>query len=385
MILIIILHILGGGGVLNAAAKHRAQFSAGWVLETIGYCAVNCYALISGFVNRSKEFKLSRIVEMWLEVMFWLLLPLGVLVVFYPTEPIALEHLIGSLFPVTMKTYWYFNGFLLLAAFSPIVNIGLEKIGRKAHLTICIFLFATTSVLRIFYGGENFALGSGYSGMWILILYVIGAYFRIYGIPKWAKWYVTLPAFLFTTFAAFAMEMHKVDLTSAKLITANSGIWSSLGQFVEYTSPFMVIMALCLLFLFANVRIKPKFLRKLIILMGSCSFGVYLIHVGPLTWKYFMVKQFKVFGTLPWWGLVLAVIGTAIGLFILYDFMSVGRMLLFKACKKGLSKWIARIKEKKERKKAEKTEEIVAEKTEETEKKLEEETEQTSEEGGHAY
>lgn len=331
MFLILVLHILGQGGVIGYSGGHREQFCTAWFLETLGYCSVDCYAVISGFVNKEREFKFSRFVLRWLEVVFWLVVPLAVAKLFFTDNSIEWS-LSETFLPLTSKTFWYFNAYALLFPFIPLLNIGLEKIGKRNHLAILTFLFVTTFTLHIFNGGDDFVLGGGYCGMWLIILYVFGAYFRLYGIPKWAKWYVTIPVFLFSSAFAWSMEMHKVDLCNAKIIEKSGSVWSILDRFVNYTSPFIVIMALCLLLFFAQVRIKPKVLRKTVVLLGKCSFGVYLIHVGPIIWDKFMYLRYKEYASFSPCKLVFSVIGTAVILFILFDLLSITRYMIFKYC-----------------------------------------------------
>ena len=50
MFMVTILHILTQGGILNASGRFTSQYEAGWLLQTMAFCAVNVYALISGYV-----------------------------------------------------------------------------------------------------------------------------------------------------------------------------------------------------------------------------------------------------------------------------------------------------------------------------------------------
>lgn len=339
MVLILVLHILGQGGVLAYSSGHKEQYCTAWFLETVGYCSVNCYALISGFVNKQHDFKFSRFVLRWLEVFFWLFIPLVVTKSFLTDISID-QYVSESFFPLTSKTLWYFNAYILLFPFIPILNIGLEKIGKRNHMSILIFLFVTTCILHMFNGGDNFVLGGGYCGMWLIILFVFGAYFRLYGIPQWAKWYVTIPLFFALAVFAWTMKMHQVNLVNANIIEKNGVIWSCLDRFVNYTSPFIVIMSLCLLLFFAQVRIKPRMLRKGVVLLGRCSFGVYLFHVGPIMWNNFMYLRYKEYAAYNPTKLVFSVIGTAVFLFITFDLLSIIRYLIFKYC--GINRFVAR-------------------------------------------
>lgn len=337
MILILVLHILGQGGVLTYSNGHREQYYTAWFLETLSYCSVNCYALICGFVNKENDFKFSRFVLRWLEVFFWLVVPLAYTKLF---TDISIESNIlrESFLPLTSKTLWYFNAYVLLFPFIPLLNIGLERVGKRNHVEILVFLFIITCTLHIFNGGDNFVLNGGYSGMWLIILYVFGAYFRLYGIPRWAKWYVTIPMFFAAAVFAWAIKMYQVDLCNANIIEKNGEVWSCLDRFVNYTSPFMVIMALCLLLFFVQVRIEPIPLRTVVVLLGRCSFGVYLFHVGPIVWGNFMYLRYKEYASFSAVKLTFSVIGTAIVLFILFELLSIIRYMLFKYC--GINRFV---------------------------------------------
>lgn len=72
MLMIVTLHMLGHGRILENLPFMSHSYRAAWMLEIICYGAVNCYALISGFLlahcNARKLFGL------WLQVMFYSLL-----------------------------------------------------------------------------------------------------------------------------------------------------------------------------------------------------------------------------------------------------------------------------------------------------------------------
>lgn len=74
MLLAAVLHILKKGGVITASEGNLAAYSTVWLLEAAAYCAVNCYALISGYVgysDRPKPLRLARCIELWLQVVFY--------------------------------------------------------------------------------------------------------------------------------------------------------------------------------------------------------------------------------------------------------------------------------------------------------------------------
>ena len=69
MIMVVLLHVLGAGGLLEATFGINNKIV--WLLEVFAFCAVNCYALISGYVGVNSKFKLSNILILWLQVFIY--------------------------------------------------------------------------------------------------------------------------------------------------------------------------------------------------------------------------------------------------------------------------------------------------------------------------
>lgn len=340
MILIVMLHVLGQGGVLAYADEHGEQFRVAWLLETMGYCSVDCFALISGFVNHEHEFKFSRFVLRWLEVFFWLVVPFLITLLFFPEISVE-QYLAETIAPLSTKSLWYFNAYVLLMPFIPIMNCGIERLGKRNLERILLFLFFMTSILETFSGSDIFVLGFGYSGIWLIILFIFGAYYRLYGIPNWAKWYITVPVFLASSVTAWMLEMHKDDLVNAGLIERSDYLFSLLDRFVGYTSPFMILMALALLMFFAKVRLRSPLLRRTFALLGKGTFGVFLIHVGPIIWYHFLHWRYKGYALFEPLKLIIWVVGTSVLLFLLFDLLSLIRVMIFQYC--GINRFVKKI------------------------------------------
>ena len=69
MFLIVILHSLGHGGVLSSTVINSSQYKFSWLLEIISYCAVDIFALISGYVSytgNEKKTNYSNYFNLWL-------------------------------------------------------------------------------------------------------------------------------------------------------------------------------------------------------------------------------------------------------------------------------------------------------------------------------
>ena len=158
---------------------------------------------------------------------------------------------------------------------------------------------------------------------------MFGAYFRLYGIPKFARWYVTIPTFFGCASVAWMLDLLRLDLYRAGKLQSTDRIYKLLDRVLSYVSPFMVVMAICLLCFFAQARIRGDKIKRILTVMGRATFGVYVFHVGNMIWKYWLLNRYVEYGKLPPVQLLLAVIGTGIALFLIWDAFSIARAYLF--------------------------------------------------------
>lgn len=334
MIMVVLLHVLGHGGVYSAAGTLTDNYKVAWFLETLAYCSVNCYALISGFANVKSGFKFRRIIYLWLEVVTLNVALTAVMHFLVPTATVTKDYWLRAFFPLTRRAFWYFCAYFFMFPLLPILNKGLLSLKKYQHIIICFMLMAPT-VFRIIMNKDNYVLGSGYSALWLICLYVIGAYFRIYGAPKWAKWFVTLPVFFIATYIAWH---HKIDIETMyaeKLITKDSDLYTNRGILISYISPCMVVMAVCLLLFFMQIKIKHKVPKLIISNLGKATFGVFILHVGAAFWYWTdFWNQFKVFGKAPTvWEMLWKVAVATLFIYLCASLISLARIYLFKLLK----------------------------------------------------
>ena len=81
MLMIVTLHMLGHGGVLDDMPPMSRCYQVAWLIEIACYGAVNCYALASGFLTA--RCNIRKLMELWLQVMFYSLMITIVMAVSY--------------------------------------------------------------------------------------------------------------------------------------------------------------------------------------------------------------------------------------------------------------------------------------------------------------
>ena len=138
MFMVVILHILTQGGILNASERFTSQYEVGWLLQTAAFCAVDVYALISGFVSCYTKYRYRNIIELWLQILFYTVLITILFRIFVPSTVTAMEWF-KAFFPVMFNQYWYFSSYVALFLFIPLLDIILEKM-EKRQLHFCILI-----------------------------------------------------------------------------------------------------------------------------------------------------------------------------------------------------------------------------------------------------
>lgn len=105
MIMVAIIHVMGHGGILFNATMFTMQYSLLWVLESIVYCAVNCYALITGYLYYGRSFKYSNILRLYFQVAFYGVTIFFLFYFFHP-EMVGKKDLIKAVLPFAVDSQY---------------------------------------------------------------------------------------------------------------------------------------------------------------------------------------------------------------------------------------------------------------------------------------
>lgn len=330
MLMILVLHICLQGGVLTNLAVGSLSYWLAWLLESLCYCSVNCYALITGYVMYSKErnkYKYSRIIPLWLQVFMWNMLITILFKIFSP-DKVTAETFATAFFPTVTTQYWYFTAYFGIFFFIPFFNILIDNIGKKEYICLIVTLFAVFSFIPFIFQEDPFHTKNGYSTLWLAVLYFIGAFIKqnedVINVKKriWAIIYV-----LSSVIPCISSSVLDIAGTSADMLV------SSGGTTYAYTSPFTVAAAVALFMLLKDVKIQNHFIEKFITIASSVSFGIYLIHVNPLVFDYLVKDLFKGLASMPCCTMILSIIAFSLLLYALLGAADYIRLVIFRLLK----------------------------------------------------
>lgn len=218
MYMVVLLHVLGQGGILRNAETGSVQYWLAWVIEILCYGAVNIFALISGYVsNNTTSIKLEKLLKFWLQVLFYTITIVVIFFIIHP-ETRTFATLLDAIFPITRKQYWYITAYFGLMLFIPLINAGLKQLGKKEVELMLILSFICMSVLPTAFTVDPYQLNSGFSMLWLIILYIVGSYIRQYEITIDRNWglFVYVVLSLFTLASKFGFE--KIGLYGDKYL-----------------------------------------------------------------------------------------------------------------------------------------------------------------------
>lgn len=322
MMMIVILHLLGHGGILKSGVYLSSSNNTAWFLEIACYGAVNLYALITGFVCVKSKHKYSRIIELWLQVALYSIL-FAVLFHFIPGYSVDKSDIIGSLFPVMNYEYWYFSAYFCLFLFIPFINnmiVGMSKNQYKKLIFTGICAFCIMSLFGKYLGGNIFGVNKGYSFIWLAFLYIIGAYLKLYqsDLKKYSQKFCLLTYFICVS----------IVWASKLLIIKLLGITKYSDLFVNYVSPFILLGSVCFFIFFLRLKINRG--KTLITKIASVSFGVYLIQDNKHIRAYFIQDKFVDCAKLPWYTMLGRILIIAVIIYIACSLIDYIRKSLFK-------------------------------------------------------
>lgn len=180
MFFIVLLHTLGHGGVIAGTELLSINYEIMWLMKCFCLCAVNCYAIISGYLLVNKSFKLSRIFKLWIEVEFFSIFVV-IISMLIPGNTVSGRQLVLSFFPFLSKQYWYFTIYVGVFFLTPYLNLMVRKFSKKSIEKMLITIFALVCIIPTIINFDLFETPTG-SLFWMCYCYLIGGYIKQYGV-----------------------------------------------------------------------------------------------------------------------------------------------------------------------------------------------------------
>ena len=291
--LIILTHSIFFGNIFGKYPQYTKQILS---LHFLTDWHNNSFALISGIIGY-KKCRYSNLIYLWLTVHFY-----SVAIHIYVQKWKKKLNFIGDeiskdCFPIIYQRYWYCTAYFAMYLFLPVINKGISCL-TKSELKFVVLSILTIFILwRDFKNSsyDVFNTNSGYSMLWLLILYLTGAYIGKYspiydGLKKYIFCMICVFIFSFLSYA-FIKVNHK-DLQLGKnyfhteLLLFLKNIFNK-----RFDSLLKTVQAIIVCFFFLQIHYN-KYFDKIICFFGPLAFGVYLIHFHPLIVRNIIMHMF---------------------------------------------------------------------------------------------
>lgn len=323
MFMVVILHILGHGGVLEHAIDLSLNDTVAWFIEILCYPAVNLFALTTGYLCIDRKFKYKNICSLWILVFFYSIL---ITLIF---KGFSFIPFVNSLFPVSSNAYWYFSSYFCFMLFTPFVNKYIGNIDEREHrnlVYVILFVMCIVGLMSRMLGQDVVGLKAGYSPLWLMGLYIIGGYIKLYNFKL--KNYSKKFYFLVYIFISLFTLLSRIVIIKIPLF--NKFLSSSV--LIQYNSFTIVISALAIFLLFLKIRVNDYF-KKTLCYFSGLSFSVYLIHEHVYMRDILLNNKYIFFCGLPVFKMVFMILFTGIVIYVLCTIIDIFRYYLFKFLK----------------------------------------------------
>ncbi len=290
MYMVCMLHVLNAGGILDASEGMAVKHGVFWFIEVLSFPAVDSFAIISGYMASNRHRRYNKLLEMWFQAFFYSFVLTAVFTVTSINQEWDMIEMAKSAFPVTFSKFWYFTAFVVVFFVGPYISQAVQAMSErraKAALFILVILFVRVAE-------DPFVTKNGYSAMWLLVMYCLGALAKKVKLLEEAKAYVLV--LLFGLCVWFSWQFYVIRGSK---------------RFISYISPTIVLAALILVVLFSRLRLNGRILAK----VSPLAFGIYLFQLNDVIWN----KMTDAFAFLVEKNIIVGVIlalGVALGIFI---------------------------------------------------------------------
>ena len=278
MLMVVCNHLFTWTGVLENSADPMSPL---WLAENTLFVfflpAVNVFVLISGFFLCTAEFKLKKLVSLWIQsacysVGFYLFACMA-----HHELAISFLGIVKSCLVITMRHYWFVTAYVLLYIVFPFLNYAIHAMNKKTHALCCMVLLGVFSATaNLVYIVDFSSVYGGYSFLWFCVMYIVASYVRLY-IPakiKHQKWMFLIAILCSLTICGEKYAAHIVTPHIFGTVVLD-------GFFYSYNSIMAVPCALALFQGFRGMEIKSKFFMKIISFFAPLTFAAYLVHGHP--------------------------------------------------------------------------------------------------------
>lgn len=274
ILLVLIVHsnyaFIGWPNSLNETSLIRL------FIQSFSIIGVNVFVLITGYFSTTPKKK--SIVNLVTTVLYYgiILLILGY---FIGRNGISYKSIL-----FLSSSNWFVLDYIGLLLFCPFLNSYVETATQSQFLKSVIMLI----IFQMYFGwlpGFNLDFNHGYSILSFMIIYLIGRYLRLYGLPflKYPLLIYLICTIILTLMGYFSLK-YNIGVNSIK-----GSVWLDTKVYC-YNNPIVIISSIAFFWFFVNTKIQDS---KFINHISKSCLAVLLIHTSWVIVPY--LKRFFIY------------------------------------------------------------------------------------------
>ncbi len=263
------------------------------IITHFGEIGVDCFVLISGYFAPETKFKWKKAILYVCSVQFYIILN-KLLRAYYGLVPLSNWKFSDWLFPVYRNLFWFCTAYFLIYIITPYLKKLIEVLSKKEFTSLIISQLLIWSILptfilcMIYKNGKAESIPYYNRYLWLIVVYLIGAYIRLYGVP----YFKNLKRCLIGLAAVWALLIFFIIGTEYRIFP-----WKTLSQVYFWPPNTMPVISISVLMLLIFKYINVPYLR-IVNFVASCTLGIYMFHDGELQryyWQHFtdIIKHYE--------------------------------------------------------------------------------------------
>lgn len=313
MMMVIVLHYIVKGHVSQKLSVDSSFTNHLWWLIQ-GFCnvAVNVYVLISGYFLVESKWKVSKLITLICQVLFYSILAGILMFVVGKIASVAsglgalyeqagmstsfgLSYWLSVILPIEYEHYWFATAYIVMYILSPVLAIAVKQLSQKELGAIIIALLCFFSIPKSINPYLIPTDSYGYDFGWFICLFLIAGYIRQYGIKLLNNKGRAILVYVGSVLVTFV-----VCAITGALCRATGKLEYYMDMTYTYNYIFVLISSVALFCAWTFVSLPEGKFADVVCKVASYTFGVYLFHenVGlRLVWPYLLgVHKVNSFG-----------------------------------------------------------------------------------------
>lgn len=283
MLFIILWHILLHGRFIDSCGNPTLYVVLN-ILFFVTIVHVNSFVLLMGFFQSKSKFRLSKLLNLILQVMFFSTIMLLICIKLNWIKDYNYVTIFNYSVPSSTTYYWFINSYIVVYMLSDIINMMINKLSRVQFKWAILVSFIVLSLIPYITGYRSLA-NDGYTIYHFIMLYMIGAYIRKYPIKETYHFkkmstngyrflmlfiiiFLGIVNYLLCTFAANYLSVESFVSVIAERIDTSK---------YSYSTPFAIIQSIAYFELVRSLKLKSRAIN----FIAPFVFGIYLFHEFP--------------------------------------------------------------------------------------------------------